>query len=395
MKRLILLAVLFTACTSKDATTLVQAPAATGSAEPFLFTDEAGRVYLSWVEKGDSISSLKYSQWDKGNWTAPVQIASGKNWFVNWADYPMLAINKNQFVAHFLERSSDARLAYTVQLTTSADGKAWNKPMVVHDDGKHAEHGFVSLLPYGANFLVAWLDGRNTVMEGMEDMDGHEGHHGAMSLRAAIINPRGEKLKEWELDNKTCDCCQTIAALTSDGPVVIYRDRSDEELRDISIVRLQQDSVWTKPASIYSDNWKIAGCPVNGPRADAIDNTLAIAWFTAADSQPTVKLIFSTDGGKTFDKPIQINTGATIGRVDVLLLDATTALVSWMEDATLKSMRVERDGSKGKPIQIASTSEARSSGFPQMTKAGDKIVFAWTDTGQELIQTSFVAISSF
>ncbi|QLH31336.1 MAG: exo-alpha-sialidase [Cyclobacteriaceae bacterium] len=395
MKRLILLTVLFAACTSKDATTLVQAPTATGSAEPFLFTDEEGKVYLSWVEKGDSISSLKYSQWDKGNWTTPMKIASGKNWFVNWADYPMLAINKNQFVAHFLERSSDARLAYTVQLTTSADGKTWSEPLVVHDDGKHAEHGFVSLLPYGDNFLVAWLDGRNTGMEGMEDMDSHEGDHGAMSLRAAIINPQGEKLREWELDNKTCDCCQTIAALTNDGPVVIYRDRSDEELRDISIVRLQQDSVWTKPAPVYADNWKIAGCPVNGPRADAIDNTLAIAWFTAADSQPTVKLIFSTDGGKTFDNPIQINTGATIGRVDVLLLDATTALVSWMEDATLKSMRVRRDGSKGKPMHIASTSEARSGGFPQMTKAGDKIVFAWTDTGQEIIQTAFVAISSF
>ena len=45
-------------------------------------------------------------------------------------------------------------------------------------------------------------------------MDHHEGHHGAMSLRAAIIDGKGNKISEWELDNKTCDCCQTSAAIT-------------------------------------------------------------------------------------------------------------------------------------------------------------------------------------
>ena len=39
-----------------------------------------------------------------------------------------------------------------------------------------------------------------------------------------------------ELDPKVCDCCQTAAAVTDDGPVVVYRNRSDQELRDISAI---------------------------------------------------------------------------------------------------------------------------------------------------------------
>ena len=48
------------------------------------------------------------------------------------------------------------------------------------------------------------------------------------------------------------------------GPVAVYRDRSPEEIRDISVVRLV-DGVWTEPAPVHADNWMIEGCPVNGP----------------------------------------------------------------------------------------------------------------------------------
>lgn len=216
----------------------------------------------------------------------------------------MLAVNKGKFIAHFLAKSGDGTFAYDVNLVASADGINWSKPTVVHDDQKKAEHGFVSLLPYGDNFLVAWLDGRNTVMEGTENMDHHDGHHGVMTLRAAVVDASGKKLSEWELDSRTCDCCQTAAALTSNGPVVIYRDRSEREIRDISITRFVNGE-WTVPQPVYTDNWKIAGCPVNGPRVDAKDNNIVVVWFTAAENEPAVRLCFSQDGGASFGRPVR------------------------------------------------------------------------------------------
>jgi len=395
-KYLLILLVVLSACTrnekktnSEVLITYLDSPAQSPSGEPYLFTDNNSNTYLSWIETEDGTNFLKFSRLENEKWSEPHVISSGENWFVNWADYPMFAANEQQLMAHYLGKSGKGTFAYDVMLTSSQDGgNTWSEPKSVHDDAKQAEHGFVSILPYGENFMVAWLDGRNTVMEGMED---HEGHHGQMSMRAAIIDRNGLKSNEWELDNRTCDCCQTTAALTDNGPVVIYRDRSDEEIRDMSIVRFVNGE-WTEPKNIYADNWKIAGCPVNGPRADAKGNNLAVAWFSSPEGNASVKVIFSDDGGTTFGKPVRIDEGKAIGRVDLVMLDNDTVMVSWMEGSEIKIVKVNRDGSKGSPIIIASSSDARSSGFPQMTKSGNKLIFAWTDDKEKNIKTASILI---
>jgi hypothetical protein len=371
---------------------LIPSPTGANSAEPFLFTDSKDQVYLSWIEKQEDISQLKYSKLEAGVWGEPTIIASGNSWFVNWADYPMMTAHNGNYVAHYLDKSGESTYAYDVKLVTSIDGKTWSNPVILHNDKKQAEHGFVTILPYGDNFFVTWLDGRNTVMEGMENMEGdHSGHHGAMSLRAAVIDPTGKKINEWELDNKTCDCCQTTAAITANGPVVVYRDRSDEEIRDMSIVRLVNNE-WTSPQPIHNDKWNIAGCPVNGPRISSIENNVVVAWFTAASDSAKVNVAFSANGGETFDDPIRIDEGKTIGRVDIVLLNADKAVVSWMEGAAIKARIIHRNGIKDSPWEIANSSDARSSGFPQMTRARDQLLFAWTDDEEKTIKTASMSI---
>ena len=368
----------------------IHSPSQSISGEPFLFTDKDSTVYLSWIEKAEAKATFKFSTLQKDKWLEPVIIASDSTWFVNWADYPMMAANGRQLVAHFLDKSGEGTYAYNVKLTTSNDnGEHWLDPIVLHDDKKQVEHGFVTLLPYGDNFFVTWLDGRNTVMEGMMEMDHHGGHQGAMSLRAAIIDNMGNKINEWELDNKTCDCCQTSAAIATNGPVVVYRDRSDEEIRDMSIVRLI-DNKWTEPKSIHSDNWKIAGCPVNGPRIVADGNNLAVAWFSAASDTSQVNIIFSTDGGDTFGKPLRVDEGNAIGRVDIVIIDDKSVIVSWMEGAIIKAAKVHSDGSKEPSMNVATSSQSRSSGFPQMTKSGNRLIFAWTDDKEKNIKVASV-----
>lgn len=370
-----------------------ESPTGPNSATPYLFTDKNNTTYLSWTEKTDSANFFKYSKLESGSWSAPSLITSGKTWFVNWADYPMIAADGgDNLISHVLNKSGESTYAYDVKVFASNDrGQSWDNSFVLHDDGKQAEHGFVSLVPYQENLFVSWLDGRNTVMEGMDEMAGHEGHHGAMSLRGAILDYSGKKINEWELDNKTCDCCQTGAAITDNGPIVVYRDRSDEEIRDMSIVRLVNGE-WTTPKTIFSDNWKIAGCPVNGPRAVAIGNTLAVAWFTISEEVAQVNVIFSNDGGATFEKPIRIDDGKAIGRVDVVMLDKDNAMVSWMEGTDIKAIKVNRNGSKETPVVIATSSESRSSGFPQMTKSGNELIFAWTDDAEKKVKVASIKL---
>ena len=50
---------------------------------------------------------------------------------------------------------------------------------------------------------------------------------------------------------------------------------------------------------------------------------------------PHVKIAFSSDAGASFNKPIQVDDGETVGRVDTLLLPDGSALVCWLSE-TLK-----------------------------------------------------------
>ena len=163
-------------------------------------------------------------------------------------------------------------------------------------------------------FTAVWLDGRNTTTT--KSTSEHE--QVAMTLRTAIINLEGILTEESELDSRVCDCCQTSGAMTSAGPVFVYRDRTIDEYRDISIVRKVKGQ-WTSPKTIFNDQWKIAGCPVNGPRIAAYGNQVAVAWFSAPNDVPQVKITFSNDNGANFEAPITIDKRNPLGRVDVAL----------------------------------------------------------------------------
>ena len=184
------------------------------------------------------------------------------------------------------------------------------------------------------------------------------------------------------IDERTCDCCQTSLVQTSAGTLVAYRDRSDNEIRDI-YVSLLQEGTWSTPRPVYTDNWKIAGCPVNGPKLAARDNVVSLAWFTAANDRPEVKVAFSKDGGLNFEPPIRIDEGLPMGRVDAVLLDKNTAIISWMESvgdrARIRLALVDRSSGKIASREVAEVSGSRSTGFPQLEKFKGQIFMAWND----------------
>ena len=363
----------------------IKSPCKNGG-EPNLFTSETGEVYLSWIEyEDDTTDVLQFSKLNNGEWTTEKTIASGSNWFVNWADFPSLVAYKDggqSLAAHWLQTSAPGTYDYDVRIAQSFDsGQSWAPSFIPHLDGIHAEHGFVSMLPISDDrIFVTWLDGRNTKGEEQESKDGH-GHHGAMSLRAAIFDKKGHLYDEVELDNKVCDCCQTSVAMTDQGIIVAYRNRSEDEMRDIDIVR-QIDGEWTVPALVFADNWHITGCPVNGPTIKADGKNVVVAWYTRANEKPQVKVAFSQDSGATFSSPIHINEGKALGRVDLVLLAENEAIVSWIEEnngiSSIKAVKVNSTSKIGDSFIIAHTNNSRQSGFPVMTKRDKDIVFAWT-----------------
>ncbi|MBS1806654.1 MAG: exo-alpha-sialidase [Acidobacteria bacterium] len=359
-------------------------PAGTGSGQPNLAVSPNGRVYLSWIERlGEGRFSLRFSVLEKEKWSAPQTIAEGSNWFVNWADFPsMIALPDGSLAAHWLAKSGPGTFEYDVTISRSFDGgKTWGKPFVPHRDGVKAEHGFVSLFAAkDGNLAAVWLDGRE--MKSGEGSGSDHGHgHGNMTLRYVKIKRDGTLTDEAVLDTRVCECCQTSAAMTADGPVVVYRDRSEQEIRDTSIVRLR-DGQWSQPVSVFQDGWQINGCPVNGPSIAASGRRVAVAWFTGVNNKPRVKLAFSDDAGASFGEPITVDDGNPAGRVEALLLADGSALVCWLEKiqggGEVRVRRVKPDGKFDPAMVVSATGAARSNGFPQMVRVGKTLVFAWT-----------------
>lgn len=374
--------------------------AAPGSGEPNLTLGPDGRPYLSWIEPAaDSSHALRFAVLEGDAWSAPRTIASGREWFVNWADFPSLAVLPgNRMAAHWLQRNGESRYAYDVRVAVSSDGGAtWTQGVVPHTDGTQTEHGFVSMWPAGADSVaLVWLDGRKFKPAPMEHDAGNE-----MTLRYTTIGPDGNAAADRELDGRVCDCCQTGMAMTGRGPLVVYRDRSPTEIRDIYVTRMV-NGAWTPGRPVHADNWEMPACPVNGPQADADGDRVAVAWYTGADSMPQVKVAFSGDAGETFGAPVRVDGGSPEGRVDVVLLSDGAALVSWIErtegaegkEAQVRIRRVAPDGKMGEPRTVAGSSSARSSGFPRMVPAGDHLVFAWTAPGEpSRVRAARVALS--
>jgi hypothetical protein len=372
------------------------------SREPELNPTHDGRLILSWVEKiGAKRYALRTAMRDGKGWSEARTVSQGENWFVNWADFPsVVALQDGSLAAHWLVKSGSGTYAYDVNIARSKDGgKTWGKPIVPHLDKTQTEHGFVSLIPLPDGRVGAiWLDGRN--MKDMKDEgDEHKPSSESMTLRYAAIDADGKLSDEVQLDERVCECCQTSATLTSEGVIAVYRDRSQTEVRDIYSVR-QLNAIWETPRSVHSDNWEINGCPVNGPSIAADGRRVAVAWFTEAGDAPRVKVAFSSDAGATFDDPVQVDDGETVGRVDVLLLPDSSALVCWLsgnaERGAIKVRRVQSDRTLGPVSVIAETDISRSSGFPRMARLGDEVHFAWTEFGKpSRVRTAAANISSY
>lgn len=356
----------------------IASPAGPGSGEPNLAVDATGRVHLSWLERtGERTFALRYAVRELDAWSTPVTIVERDDLFVNWADFPSIFVGRSgRVTAHWLQRSAGGRYSYDVVIRQSADGgSTWSEPRVLNNDGLPAEHGFLSFFEAeGDSVEAVWLDGRATGTEG-----------GAMQLGNARIGADGGIGANVMLDSRICDCCQTSAAITSRGAVVVYRDRSPGEIRDIGIVR-RVGGTWTEPALVHADDWHLEGCPVNGPGIDANAELVAVAWFTGARDTARVNVAFSTDAGATFGPAIRVDEGTPVGRVDVVLDGSGRAVVTWLERtegeaAAVLARAVTRDGVRSPVTPVATSTAARAAGFPRMVRTGAGVVFAWTLPG--------------
>jgi hypothetical protein len=354
-------------------------PAAGDSGQPQL-TASARGVVLSWLEQSDTAATLKFSELAADQWAAARTVAASDAWFVTDADVPtVMRKSDGTLVATTYPSVDPAIEAYDLRVTYSRDeGKTWSQPLTPHHDGTKAQHGFASLfeMPGGALGLV-WLDGRVPQ---------------SMSVYFASFDAAWKQTAESSVNARVCECCPMAVAMTADGPLVAFRDRTNQEIRDIHVTRMENPSTslgaggtWTAAVPVHADNWRIEACPVNGPALSARGRTVAVAWFTAKGNDGQAYAAFSQDAGRTWGEPIRLDDRASLGRVDIELLDDGSAVATWVEFANeraqLRARQVSGSGERSAAATLAGADERRLRGYPRLVRNGNDLVLAWTESG--------------
>ena len=401
-------------------------PAAAGSFGLELVEDGSG-VLATWIERGEGAAAVRFSRFDPNAtpvWTTPQTVAERPDLFANWADRPAVRrLPDGSLLAHDLRKIAEGTYAYGVRLSRSTDeGATWTDLGWLHDDARAVEHGFVSMLPATGGVMAFWLDGREMAEQKPGAGHGHDDHGGEggpMTLRTAAITTdaiapaeeAGAAPASRGLDARVCECCDTDAANTESGPVVVYRDRGPNEERDIFIVR-RVGREWTTPMPVSRDGWIMPGCPVNGPAIAARGSEVCVAWFTAAfgdlddPSPPRVLAARSDDSGATFSAPLELSE-TSIGRTDLVMLPDGDAIACWVDrldppvglepplerakdQGSIALRRIGRDGSLGPAVLAAPIHLGRLAGFPRLVVlpgASPRLLLAWRDEGGNTIRT--------
>ena len=105
-------------CTSKDVTIEeISFLHDNSNAQPSLVSNNES-LTLTWISSNeDEKATLNFSQLKDGKWSNHQEVATGSDWFINWADFPTHAISGNLILTSYLEKSASG--TYTCLLYTS------------------------------------------------------------------------------------------------------------------------------------------------------------------------------------------------------------------------------------------------------------------------------------
>ncbi|MCR6495185.1 glycoside hydrolase [Thermomonas sp. S9] len=367
-------------------------PAEAGSMAPALVAGPGGRVLLGWINRREGRrNALQFASYTEADgWQSqPRTIAIGNALQANAADPPhLLATPDGALWAQWVQTQPDAAGGTDVVLARSKDGgMAWEQITRVNTDGMPTEHGFAALWADGSDGAgVAWLDGRGKRPAPPHGAatGAHDEGEGDMQLRANRFTLDLARGSDAVVDVRSCDCCQVAVALTRRGPLLAWRDRDANEVRDIATARYQQGA-WTAPRIAHADGWKVEGCPVNGPALAAHDANVALAWYSEGSGQPAVYLARSQDAGDQFDPPVTVAAGPNVLGRPAVALDARQVWVAWLEQADrgqrLQLARYAPDLSRRLQTLTLATLATRglASGYPRLVVDEGGAWLAWTD----------------
>lgn len=350
-------------------------PAPAGSTAPAIAAEsptpgasDHPEILMTWLEPGASGGRLRFSRLAGKDWSEPITIAEGIS-PLDPGDRPSLTVIDTQAVRRTLiARTGD------VVARSGDGGRTWTRLPV-------SRLPFASFAGGDEGGYAFWLAA--------------SGDGSAKLLGTRILT--GESL----LDPLVSSGSATAAAMTWDGPIVVYRDRGADGAGAIAVVR-RQDAQWTSPHPVYGDEWPAARTPASGLDVAALKRQVAAAWCSESPSRSRLFVAFSGDAGRTFGAPVEVDGGvgdrSPSGPVAVALDDNADALLLWMAAATpaevtLNLARVTPNGRRGEEIVLAKGPATLFGGAPQIVRAGGRVAVTWLEDSPGRVRAAEIPLS--
>ena len=266
-------------------------------------------LLLSWVAGDSDSARLQYSEFRQGGWTTSRTVAEGDGWLINYADYvQVLPLSDDVYLAIWLELTSYVTNGYRFNTSLSRDGgRTWIPTGIPAGIEGYGQHGFASATLQDDLITVFWISGYKA--------DGQ--------LFRANLDMSGRWSKPVLVDDRVCSCCHTAV---SESGTLAYRDRSGSEIRDIAIIANAHQSKSSR--IVHADNWKLSGCPTNGPAIAESANLTAIGWLNGAHEPATSQLGIGISDYPQSWRVIALNPTGSLGYAGLVWLNSELLVVS-------------------------------------------------------------------
>ncbi|MCY7359211.1 MAG: glycoside hydrolase [Rudanella sp.] len=259
---------------------------------PLLAKTPTGAVMLTWTEKdakGDGAFCMAQSD-DKGKTFSPKQIVyAGSGVSGSRLMRPKVMFKKDgSMVAVFSNRADvDGKRTLQVMATSSTDkGMTWSAPKPVDSDLTPCVRGF---------FDAVMLPNDELAVAYLKDVAGSTKHE-ERNLRL-VLTKNGVFQPERIIDEVVCDCCNvSLLVDANDALQVYYRDNNDDVRDMANMTSTDNGLTFSRPQILFTDNWKIAGCPHSGAASTTYGKSNLITWFSGTEADKGIRLV--TQDGK-------------------------------------------------------------------------------------------------
>jgi hypothetical protein len=291
---------------------------------------------------------------------------------VSGENRPGIAVDRTGRI--YIIYTAESTQPVTVYFSVSTDnGHSFSTPKPLSDKASEANsfQGRLAVNSSGQTY-VFWHDERNRT----------DWRQAGNAVYYTLFNDlRLPVFISQKLSDTLCDCCRIAVAFDDkDQPVLFARFIYPGDIRDLGLIKPQQDKSNPVEWRVTFDQWKIEACPDHGPSIAISDEIYHITWFTQGSERQGLFYANSSDKGQHFSSPFPFGDPGKLPSHPDIMAKGKHIVLAWIEfDGTKTQLLVLQSNDAGKSwLPAKSIAESTSEiDYPFLLSHNNDVFVSW------------------